>query len=208
MSSPWLDIPLEDYEGHMAMPDVGQAVMLASEFTWLLDALKPTSVAVVGCAGGNGFQEAVNAGVSRIVGLDINPAYLANAQKRFAGRISGLELYCADVEQEMPHLSRIQVLYAALIFEYVNAAKTLKNLYSFCHTDGILAAVLQMPIEEAANISPSPFLTLRGLSSVMRLVPPLDFRAAAEEVGFAFLSEKLITLESRKQFSLQLFRKP
>jgi hypothetical protein len=24
MNNPWLTIPLEDYEGHMAMPDVGQ----------------------------------------------------------------------------------------------------------------------------------------------------------------------------------------
>jgi hypothetical protein len=24
MNNPWLTIPLEDYEGHMAMPDVGK----------------------------------------------------------------------------------------------------------------------------------------------------------------------------------------
>ena len=29
MSNPWLSIPLEDYEGHMSLPAVGQAQMLA-----------------------------------------------------------------------------------------------------------------------------------------------------------------------------------
>ena len=28
MKSPWLDIALSDYEGHMALPEIGQAAML------------------------------------------------------------------------------------------------------------------------------------------------------------------------------------
>lgn len=31
VASPWLDIPLADYEGHMAMPEIAQARMLADE---------------------------------------------------------------------------------------------------------------------------------------------------------------------------------
>jgi hypothetical protein len=31
MSNPWLSIPLHDYEGHMALPHVGQAKMIANE---------------------------------------------------------------------------------------------------------------------------------------------------------------------------------
>jgi hypothetical protein len=41
----------------------------------------------------------------------------------------------------------------------------------------------------------------------MRLVPPDDFRKVAEHLGFSFLSQKLISLESGKQFSLQLFKR-
>jgi hypothetical protein len=52
MNNPWLKIPLEDYEGHMAMPDVGQAKMLANEFEELLITYAPTSAALIGCAGG------------------------------------------------------------------------------------------------------------------------------------------------------------
>ena len=31
IASPWLDIPLSDYEGHMALPEIAQARMLADE---------------------------------------------------------------------------------------------------------------------------------------------------------------------------------
>jgi hypothetical protein len=30
--NPWLHIPLADYEGHMALPEIGQACMLADQF--------------------------------------------------------------------------------------------------------------------------------------------------------------------------------
>lgn len=206
MNNPWLTIPLEDYEGHMAMPDVGQAKMLMSEFEELLTTYTPTSVALIGCAGGNGFEGAAKAGVARLVGLDINPTYIASAKARYADRMRGLELYCADIEGNMPELRPVQMIYGALVFEYVDITKALKNLRAICTPDGILAALLQLPKEGAASISPSPFVTLKELGSIMRLVAPDDFRMAAERLGFDFFSQKLIILESGKQFSLQLFK--
>jgi SAM-dependent methyltransferase len=206
MSNPWLTIPLEDYEGHMALPDVGQAKMLVNEFEELLKTYAPTSAAIIGCAGGNGFEEAAKAGVTRLVGLDINPSYIADAEARYAGRMTGLELYCADIEGNTPDLPPVDLVYGALVFEYVDIAKALKNLRGICLPDGILAALLQLPKEGAASVSLSPFVTLKELGSTMRLVPPDDLRKVAERLGFSFLSQKLITLESGKQFSLQLFK--
>lgn len=206
MINPWLTIPLEDYEGHMAMPGVGQAKMLVNEFEELLKIHSPSSAAVIGCAGGNGFEEAAKAGVTRLVGLDINPTYIADAKARYAGRMPGLELYCADVEDDMPELRPVDLIYGALVFEYVDIAKALKNLRGICLPHGILAALLQLPKEGAASVSPSPFVTLKELRSIMRLVPPDDFRKTAEGLGFGFLSQKFITLESGKQFSLQTFK--
>jgi len=196
MINPWLTIPLEDYEGHMALPYVGQAKMLVNEFEELLKTYAPTSAAVIGCAGGNGFEEAAKAGVARLVGLDINPSYIADAKARYAGRMTGLELYCADIAGDAPELRPVDLIYGALVFEYVDIAKP----------GGILAALLQLPKEGVGNVSPSPFVTLKDLGSIMRLVPPNDFRKIAEGLGFGFLSQKLITLESGKQFSLQIFK--
>ena len=147
MNNPWLTVPLDDYEGHMALPNVGQAEMLANVFGKLLRTYAPTSAAIIGCAGGNGFDEAAKAGVSRLVGLDINPTYIADAKARHAGRMMGLELHCADIEGDMPALRPVHMVYGALVFEYVDVAKALKNLRDICLPDGILAALLQLPKE-------------------------------------------------------------
>ena len=188
MKNPWLTIPLEDYEGHMALPGVGQAKMIANEFGQLLKTYAPTSAALIGCAGGNGFEESAKAGVTRLVGLDINPGYIAEAMARHAGRTMGLELYCADIEGDMPELRPVNLVYGALVFEYVDIAKALKNLRGICLPNGVLAALLQLPKEEASSVSPSPFVRLKELSSIMRLVPPDNFRKLAEGLGFHPLS--------------------
>jgi hypothetical protein len=37
MSNPWLSIPLDDYEGHMSLPAVGQARMIAEQLDFALE---------------------------------------------------------------------------------------------------------------------------------------------------------------------------
>ena len=49
--SPWLDIPLADYEGHMSLPEVGQARLLADLLAAAIDRHALRSIAVLGCAG-------------------------------------------------------------------------------------------------------------------------------------------------------------
>jgi hypothetical protein len=59
MSNPWFDIPLEDYESHMSLPTVGQGQLIARQMEDLVLEHEPASVAVIGCAGGNGFERLV-----------------------------------------------------------------------------------------------------------------------------------------------------
>ena len=70
MTNSWLQkLPLPEYEAHMAHPRVAQAVLLCDVFAEMLDTHVPGSVAVLGCAGGNGFErispEATKAGNAR-----------------------------------------------------------------------------------------------------------------------------------------------
>jgi hypothetical protein len=53
MRNPWLDVPLNDYEGHMALPGVGQADLIAELLYQAVARWAPASIAVIGCAGGN-----------------------------------------------------------------------------------------------------------------------------------------------------------
>ena len=96
----WLTIPLEDYEAHMALPAVGQAQMLAEQLAILIERHAPASVAVMGCAGGNGLERFESTCVQRVVAVDINPQYIAVSKIRYANRLANLELRCADVESQ------------------------------------------------------------------------------------------------------------
>jgi SAM-dependent methyltransferase len=206
MTNPWLAIPLADYEGHMASPAVGQAEMLADEFEALLKSHAPEAVTLVGCAGGNGFDRAAQAGVTRLVGIDINARYIADAKARYAGTIPSLELHCADIQGDLPDLQAVDMVYAALVFEYVDVPAALKNMSRLCRPNGLLAAMLQLPKRGADAVTPSPFASLKELNSIMRLVPLRELSDSAKAAGFECLSQKTITLRSGKQFSLQLFR--
>jgi hypothetical protein len=54
--NPWLDIPLDDYERHMALPEIAQARMLADQVALAAAEHKPRSLALVGCAERNGLE--------------------------------------------------------------------------------------------------------------------------------------------------------
>ncbi len=208
MRSPWLDIPLADYEGHMSLPGIGQADMLATQFAQLLGEWAPASAAVIGCAGGNGFDR-INVGVTRrVVGIDINPQYIQELAYRYAASIPGLELYVRDIQQPVDRIRPVDLIYAALVLEYVDPVAVLRNLKSLCAPHGILATVLQLPTDAGAVISDSPFASLQSLGSAMHLVSPDLLTATARAAGFAPLGARQLVLASGKTFAAQVFRLP
>src|SRR5580765_1071429 len=84
MRHPWLEIPITDYEAHMALPSVGQAQLLGTALQRTITQFQPCSLAVLGVAGGNDLKFAQRAGVRRLVALDFNPDYLALCSRRYA----------------------------------------------------------------------------------------------------------------------------
>ena len=52
MCNPWLDIPLGDFEAHMALPAIGQAQLIADQLDILVRTYGPSSVAVLTVAHG------------------------------------------------------------------------------------------------------------------------------------------------------------
>ena len=201
--SAWLDIPLDDYERHMALPSIGQASMLADQLEHLIARRSPRSVAVAGCAGGNGFER-IGPTVERIVAIDINPAYLEAVQDRFAARLSGLELYCADVGSAALRFAPVDLIYAGLIFEYVDPAAALATFRRNLRAQGALAALVQLPAGQS-RVSQSPYLSLKALSGSMRLILPTDLCRAAASAGFVPDDSRSIGLASGKRFHLQVF---
>jgi hypothetical protein len=205
--SVWLDIPLADYEGHMALPGIGQADMLASQFAQLLTRWTPESVAVIGCAGGNGFDRVRVDITKRLVGIDINPQYIQELAYRYAATIPGLELYVRDVQEPLAGIKPVQFIYAALVMEYVEPVAVLRNLRSICAAQAILATVLQLPCAHSPPISDSPFTRLKQLAPALRLVAPEALARSASEQGFTLLATRRLSLSSGKEFALQLYQR-
>jgi len=198
--NPWLTIPLHDYDAHMSLPAVGQAQMLAEELERLIRQLRPASLALIGCAGGNGLERIDVGGVGRILAVDVNPAYLQATAVRHAARLQTLELLCANVESEVLSFEPVDLLYAPLLFEYVDVAAALHTLSRNCLPGGRLVTILQLPSPSQPLVSPSPYRSLDALSSVMRLLPPEHFRDCAAAAGFVEQATRTITLPTGKQF--------
>jgi hypothetical protein len=108
---------------------------------------------------------------------------------------------------DLPNLQPVELVYAALIFEYVDVAVALRSISKLCEPNGLLAVVLQLPKQGSDAVTNSPFLSLKELSTIMNLVPPDEFRASAEAANFVCQTQKTITLQSGKQFSFQIFRR-
>jgi len=191
----------------MALPGVGQAEMLATQFARLLSECTPASVAVIGCAGGNGFDRVRVQVTKRLVGIDINPQYVQELAYRHAARIPGLELYVRDIEESLAGIAPVELIYAALVMEYVDPAAALRNLASLCLPDTLMAIVLQLPGGAAAAVADSPFSRINDLAAALRLVPPPQLAAWAAQAGFVLLAMHQIELSSGKRFALQLYQR-
>jgi|SRR5271157_1567173 len=206
MKNPWLDIPLADYEGHMALPHVAQAQLLSDVFADALSKYSPRSVAVLGCAGGNGFERISARTTERVVGVDINPEYLQQVRARFDHRIPRLDLFVGDVQTDDFTFSPVELVFAGLLFEYVDADVVLAKILSMLHPNGTLLTVVQMPTAAIPEITPSPFTSLCALASVMRLMPPDLLRQLAAARGYRETAARTVDTAGAKRFQVQAFR--
>ncbi|HET6348663.1 MAG TPA: class I SAM-dependent methyltransferase [Candidatus Krumholzibacteria bacterium] len=201
--SPWLGIPLSDYEAHMALPEVAQAKLLANVLESLLRTHRPRSLAIIGCAGGNGFDRVDPAVTRRVVGIDLNADYIAAARERYGARTRGLELVACDVENDELEIEPVDFVYAALVLEYVDVRRVLKRLHALLIPGGMLATVVQLP--GSVPVTPSPFASLETLTPVMHLVDPVVLEETARASGYRGIERRREQSGGGKQFEVQVF---
>ena len=204
--NPWLKVPLEDYERHMDLPEIGQAMMLNEAMARSVREFRPQSVAIAGCAGGNGIVRIAAMGVNRIAGIDVNAEYLAAVHRRLGSWMPGLELHLADIQTGVPDCAPVELVFAGLILEYVEVAATLQVLRALCAPGGTLVIVLQRASENKPAVSKSPYTSLQALASVLQLRDPDAVTAAALLAGFSEHSRRSEVLESGKAFEILSFR--
>ncbi len=190
----------------MSHPSIAQAAMLADHFERLVLRYMPRSLALIGCAGGNGLERLASGQVARIVAVDINPRYVEQTGIRHGRRLQNLELRCADVQSAALAFEPVELLYAALLFEYVDVAVTLAALRRHCRAGAILATALQLPYASQAAVSASPYASLGALAAAISLVAPAELTRSAAGCGFSLLDSASLVAPAGKEFCFQTFR--
>jgi ubiquinone/menaquinone biosynthesis C-methylase UbiE len=203
--NPWLDIPLEDYEGHMSLPEIAQAQLLSDVFAGVLERFKPRSLAVLGCAGGNGFERINTEVTSRVVGVDINPNFLQSLAVRFNEKLSGLELLAGDVQSDTFNVPPVELVYAALVFEYLDPEAALSKIRTMLNEQGILISVVQLMNAAIPEVTPSPYKSLQALSTAIHLIDPHNLEKIARRTGYAAGEKWTVVSAGGKQFCVQIF---
>jgi len=207
MNNPWLDVPLADYEGHMALPGIEQAQLLSDIFAGVLAKFSPRSVAVIGCAGGNGFDR-IPPAISRVVGVDLNPRFVAETEARFRDRIENLELMVGDIQSHEVSFAPVDLIFLGLILEYVNVESVMARMPSMLTARGHIVTVLQLPTVGHQQVSPSPFKSVHSVGEVMHLVPPARLQDSVEAHGYIQLESRNVVSQGGKQFQVQAFGMP
>ena len=206
MHNPWLDIPLCDYEAHMALPCVGQAQLFADIFAGHLQALRPGSVAILGCSGGNGFERIDPSVTPRIVGVDLNGWYLQETRNRFQKSFSTLELVEGDIQNNAIAFDPVEFIYAAMLLEYVNVEATFPQLHRLLCPGGTFVTVIQLSNVDIPAVTPSPYSSLQSLESIVHFIAPEFLPEVASRNGLAQISSSTKRATGGKQFQVQTFR--
>jgi ubiquinone/menaquinone biosynthesis C-methylase UbiE len=202
----WLNIPAADYEGHMGSPNVDQLSFLACTFKETLEHHDCDTVALLGCATGNGLEYVKRGFTRRVTAVDINPEYLEVLRQRYGNSVPGLKVVQDDLESCELDKQAYSLIFAGLVFEYLEPQALLQRIAKWLQMDGILVAVLQMPAE-GASVTETPYTSLKSLNSIMSLIDPNKFKIIADAVGLMAIEEKFITLETGKSFYIDTYKK-
>jgi len=207
MDNPWLQIPASDYEAHMGSPDVAQQLFLAQTFKESLKKYDCRTVALLGCATGNGLEHINSETTSRLTAVDINPDYLEILRQRHEKSVQGLEIIEADLETCELDNQVYSLIFAGLIFEYLDPRKLLTGISGWLRKKGVMVAVLQLPARNVKKVTDSSFVSLKKLESIMHLVSPQAFRAMAGYAGLQELESETVIPGPSKPFYIGTYMK-
>lgn len=207
MDNPWLQIPAVDYEGHMSSPDVDQLSFLGNTFREALEVHDCRTVALLGCATGNGLEHINSETTIRVTAVDIHPGYLEILRQRYEGSVPGLEIMKADLGTCELDSQAYSLIYAGLVFEYLDPGKVLPQIAGWLQLDGVLVTVLQLPAKHLKMVTDTPYASIRKLEAIMKLISPQDFKAMAGDAGLYEKKAGIVALDSGKHFYVGTYTK-
>src|SRR5689334_14602823 len=121
----------------MGAAGVDQLGPLRAILTDVYGQIRPARMAVLGCGAGNGLEVVDPTCTRRLVGVDLNAAYLALAQRRHALLAGVAEWIAADAATCALEPAGFDLIHAALLFEYVDPAALVSAIAGWLAPGGV-----------------------------------------------------------------------
>jgi predicted TPR repeat methyltransferase len=188
-TSPWNEIPLEDYEKHMSHNSVGQLQLLNSLTRKYLNNIKPKIGLFLGVAGGNGLEYIDNTITKKVIGIDINQDYLDKANERYRAKIPSLELINFDITTDAKVLCKADLIWAALVLEYTGIDKALEFSINNLRTGGSLIISIQSN-NGVQSVSQSGIESVQKVGYIFQLIDPENLITKAIETGLKLVENE------------------
>jgi hypothetical protein len=206
MDNVWNTIPLEDYELHMQHETVGQLDLLSNLTKKYLRILNPEIVLFLGIAGGNGLEHIDNEVTSQVFGIDINQTYLDETKKRFKDKIPNLNLLNIDISSRVKkEITKANLIWAALIFEYVETDTCFEFINNNIQENGYLVVTIQEN-NGVSSVSQTGIETIKSAGQLFKLVSESDLVSVADKFGFVktdFEEHILLNKKSLKTYTFE-----
>jgi ubiquinone/menaquinone biosynthesis C-methylase UbiE len=205
--NPWMSISPEDYDRHMGHPSVKQHRFLADCFHGALVKHAPAEILVIGCGTGNGLEHIDSRVTHRTTVIDFNARFLNVVKQRFQNALPGLEV----IHDDLHHCSLPQgcysMVYAGLVFEFVQPDIVLKKIVHSLRNGGVLEVVMQLPSETLPTVSSTGIESMKQLKLSAKLVNVKQFCELCSHMKLALIGSSEQTLDSGKSFFIGTFKK-
>ena len=195
--NPWNNIPLTDYELHMQHESVGQANLLNLLTGKYLKKHAPKNVLFLGVSGGNGLEHVNTDQVKSVCAIDINKAYLNEAEQRFGGKIKQLDLVNDDIGSSNVSYIKADFIWAALIFEYVGIEQCFQFIVNNAGQSCRLIVTIQSN-NGVQTVSKTGVESIKSIASIFKIIDRDDLQTKATKFGFDYISSEENFLPNRK----------
>ena len=189
----------------MSSPNVAQQPFLAQTFKESLDKHDSVTIALLGCATGNGLEYVNKDTTRRVTAIDINPEYLQILRQRYEECVPGLEIMEADLETCTIENQAYSLIFAGIVFEYLEPRILLPKIARWLRLSGVMVSILQLPAKHLKKVSETFYTSLNNLNSIMKLISPQEFKSTAYDAGLKEIETTTVTLESGKSFYIATY---
>ncbi len=208
--NPWTRIDIANYENHMGHPKVAQLQLLdrimGQQFDWAM--ARPgrvSSLAVLGVTQGNGLSRLNHPELKEIIGLDINPEFLAACRSALTPLADKLNLHQIDLINEKHRgaklLAKADLIVANLVIEHIHLNNFLDLVNMLPHRPGRLVSCVIQHNPDGHLASRSGFESaFDEVVSAAREIGQEELIQGLTEANYELSNRFLYELPNRKQF--------